>query len=202
MNDLHNINTAYICCSSVQCEILSTAMCQRDDEAIVRRLRPTSASQLEYIATMQKEIESRNLRLYVANRVLKTRDQENCGLTKELAQQREEHLEARIELQEVKSDLASYESYVVELKREVMKEKETHHAFRDQLCEAQRELASIGRHVKDPVDEIDMRLEQLKNITANEGENSSLYKRKRKLLDNVLHPRQKMALIMPESAQI
>lgn len=79
----------------------------------------------------------------------------------------------------------------------MMKEKETHHAFRDQLCEAQRELASIGRHVKDPVDEIDMRLEQLKNIAANEGENSSLYKRKRKLLDNVLHPRQKMALIMP-----
>lgn len=35
MNDLHNINTAYICCSSVQCEILSTAMCQRDDDAIV-----------------------------------------------------------------------------------------------------------------------------------------------------------------------
>lgn len=77
-------------------------MCQRDDEAIVRKLRATNMSQLERIKTLQATIESFDLRLYAANRVLKTRDQENRRLTGELAQQREEHLETLIELQDVK----------------------------------------------------------------------------------------------------
>lgn len=54
------------------------------------------------MATLQAEIESRNLRLHVLSRTLRNRDRENQWLTRELSYQRDEHLEALIELQEVK----------------------------------------------------------------------------------------------------
>lgn len=88
---------------------------------------------------MQTEIESRNLRLYVSNRVLRIRDRENCRLTEELAQQRDEHMETLIELQDVKADLGSYKAYVVELKGKVLQEKETQHFFREKLWEGPKD---------------------------------------------------------------
>lgn len=158
-----------------------------DTEKLVRA---TSMSQLEHIKTLQASIEACNVRLYAANRVLQTRDQENRMLTVELTLQREEHLETLIQLQDVQSDLASYKSYVAELKGELLVEKESQHIFREIL----RKHESEGHHEVHPVDEIETLLEELRSIAAEGGENSALYKRKQKLLENVLRLRHEESL--------
>lgn len=157
--------------------------------SIIRRLKADNAGQAEYITTLQSEIESRNLRLHVLNRVLRTRDRENRWLTRELSYQRDEHLEALIELQEVKQDLSGHKTYVVQLKHELLNEEASQHDFLEKLWEAQRELASKGHRVKKLINEIDMRIEELKSIAAKEGENSTRYKKKTKLLDQILRLR-------------
>lgn len=130
-------------------------------------------NKLECIKTLQSTIESFDICLYTTNQVLKTHDQENRRLAEELAQQREENLETLIELQHVKAELANHKSYVSELKEKVLKEKELQHTFREMLWDAQRELTSKGHRVKNPINEIDMRLEELNSIVAKEGENST-----------------------------
>lgn len=101
----------------------------------MRKLKATTANQLEHIKVLQSTIESFNLRLYAVNRVLKTRDRENRRLSEELAQQREENLETLIELQDVKEDLAGHKLYVTQLKGDLLKEKESQHSFREMLWE-------------------------------------------------------------------
>lgn len=80
------------------------------------------------------------------------------------------------------------------VQQDLLNEKASQHDFREKLWEAQRELASLGRPVKEPVNEVDMRLEELNSIAATHGENSTRYKKKAKQLDIVLRLRHEESL--------
>lgn len=60
--------------------------------------------------------------------------------------------------------------------------------------EKERKHESEGHHEVHPVDEIETLLEELRSIAAEGGENSALYKRKQKLLENVLRLRHEESL--------